>query len=348
MRTILALLTVGSLGLVTLACGGSVVSPLAQPADGGDAASQADSGMSTPPGDAGSPDTTTPPGDAGACAPPTDPTKAALCVVIAPEKIDFTSNPKFDGKGPLVAQVFSTATPDLPDGGTMTALGTVIYSGATGGAVDLSQPLPVTRFDDLPAGTVYARLIFEDDPASTSVAAGTWLGGYDLSGGLQTVTPIRPRAVPAGVGTTVDIDLVALRAMNVTLTRNVAPAGNGQGPATVIATPTAMPGPGAEIFGVAESPCANVAGSQPAQVDGFVFGKGPYYLAAVLDDFGPADAGITLPPGALTSLVETSGGVQIPASDELTYAPTAYSVSLTVPLDFLVSGDAGTDTVTCP
>ena len=142
--------------------------------------------------------------------------------------------------------------------------------------------------------------------------------------------------------------MTALRELVVTMDRGVMPAGNGEGPATFIVTNTPTPGAGAPLFGVGQNPCARVDGTNEAVVSGFVFGDGPYYTAGILDDFGLADGGVSLPPGALTSLQVSNGGVQIPPADQLTYAPKAYRVSQTISLDVVLPNAPATDTVSCP
>jgi hypothetical protein len=356
MRQLVAFLSIVWVSVTVVACGGSVAPPLGQAADSGagaDTGTTPDAGPGNdatlpPPGDANilpSEDAPTPTVDAGACAPPSDPTKGALCITISPEAIAFTSDPNFDGKGPLVAQVFGTNLPDLPDGGSVVALAT-----GTTTQVDLSQPVPVIRFDNLAPGTVYPRAVFADPVMPTSnLAAGFWLGGYDLSGGIKDQTPVLPTTVSAGSGTAITMNLMAVRGLTIGMTLGTTPAGNGEGPAVFIVTPAQAPGAGAALFGLGKSPCARVDGNATAQVSGFVIGKGPYYVAAVLDDFGLGDGGISLPPGSLASLTLTSqGGAEIPVADALMYAANAYTITSTVSLSLLVSGDAGTDTVTCP
>ena len=354
MRALLTLVLVGCLGsgLALAACGGATASSLTGAGDGGPDGSSGSgldgaSGGDVTSGDDGgtSAETGTP------CSPPSDPTQSALCLTVVPENIAFTSDPNFDGKGFLVAQVFDTATPDLPDGGELPALVTVeLPAGGpdAGSTLNLSKPIPTMRFDGLPS-TVYARAVFVDSTApDPQVGAGTWLAGYDLSSGLLTVTPLVAQSLPQGAGTNVSLDLVALREMTITMTRTVTPAGNGEGPATVVATPDQVPTSTSTLFGLATSPCARVDGSNSAQLTGFVIGKGPYYVVGQLDDFGLGDGGVSLPPGALDSLELAGAGYEIPAADQMTYAPTAYQVSHTIALDMLVPGAPETDTVSCP
>jgi hypothetical protein len=282
------------------------------------------------------------------CAAPSDPTKAALCITVAPEAIQFVaSNPDFDGKGLLVAEVFDTQFPNLADGGTAVPLQSVEYSGAMN--IDLSQTLPVIRFDGLPVETVFPTIVFSDVATPTSdLQAGYWIGGYDLSNGILNSTPVKSVTLQQGSGTGVTIDLVALRGLTVNLTLGTTLTGNGQGPATIIATTTETPMNGSPLFGAGQSSCVSVAGNTPAAVTGFVIGKGPYYAAAVVAQFGPLDAGVSLPPGALTSLVEANSGIMIPPADMLSYPATAYMITGSLTLGFVVPGSPGSQTFTCP
>jgi hypothetical protein len=298
-------------------------------------------------GDAAAPDAGAP-----SCAPPADATKAALCIVVAPEAIAFVAaDPSFDGKGLLAVDVHDTADPDGPDGGSLPALQGATFPSIDGGGpeIDLSSTLPALRFDGLPPGVVYPRVVFVDSRDTQNVGAGWWLGGYDLSRGLEKPTLLRPVSLVAGEGTVVTIDLTALRALGVTLTRSAAPIGNGQGPAIVVVTPDSTPSDASALFGAATSPCANLAMADASAVaNGFVFGSGPYYAVGVLDDFDE-DASVSLPPGALSSLSLVDGAVTAPPSTLLQYGPRDYVVQKTIDLDLAVPApDAGADPVSCP
>ncbi|MGO9832822.1 MAG: hypothetical protein ACLP1X_01265 [Polyangiaceae bacterium] len=299
--------------------------------------------------------------DAGpSCAPPVNPDQAALCVTLTPEMITFLADPAFDGKGLLVVQVFSRAHPD-DDAGDASIAGPLVFPSLDGGTsdgglaqIDLSQPLPQVRIDGLPATTVYARAFFVDDPstiASGQIQAGWWLGGLDLTGGLDKA-PLKPVVLTAGTGTVDVIGLVALRRLTtaVSLAPGVVPAGNGQGPITTVVVDTATPGAdsGANLFGSGSLKCGNVSDSGPgdASVVGFVLGKGPYWLAASLDDFG---VGTSFPPGALISLVlNDAGALAIPPADMLTYPAEAYQVTSSIAFTAALPWDGGPDPVSCP
>ncbi len=283
------------------------------------------------------------------CAPPTDSTKSSLCINVSPEAIQFLANADFDGKGFMVIDVHDVANPDAPDGAPLPALHTATFpsldAGPDAGEFDLATPVPTVRFDGLPA-TVYPRVVFVDARGTFKPQAGWWLGGYDLTNGLGQTALLKPIALTAGQGTTITIDLSALRRLHITITRSATPVGNAMGPASVVAVPDQMPGMNTKILGLAFNPCANVSGTRAAEVNGFVLGKGPYYAFAQLDDY---DAGGFLRPGTLTSVVAIDGGIQNPAGSQLNYAANAYVVSQTVDLVTAVpKPDAGTDTIVCP
>ncbi len=358
----------GAAGCLALACGGSTVDITATDAASGDGSTgggDASAGDSTLPSSEAGPDgapaaTDAPPGDAGPpCAPPADSTKAALCISFTHDALDFlAADPSFDGKGLLAVDVHDTPNPDAPDGGSLPALSGAVFPSSDGGdagEIDLSATLPAVRFDGLPAGAVYPRAIFLDSRDTQKVGAGWWLGGYDLTGGLQTHNLLLPVTLTAGTGTAITLDLTALRGIGVTLTRSVTPLGNGQGPGTVIFTPSALPNDASTFFGVASNPCVNLAADDAsALVTGFVLGSGPYYAFGVLDDF-VADAALALPPGALTSLAQVDGSIVNPSSSQVQYAPGAYVVTKILDLDLVVpfpdggpDGGADADPVTCP
>ena len=337
----------GGAGVVVAGCGGSdATSAPSDASTDSSATGDGTTGQDSASGDGGIADAS----DAGPpCAPPADPTKSSLCIRIAPEAIQFLANdPSLDGKGFMVVDVHDVANPDQPDGAPIPPLQQRILpgdGGADAGELDLSAAVPTIRFDGL-SSTVYPRVVFVDARGSTKVGAGWWLGGYDFTNGFQKPALLTPVTLTPGVGTTITIDLTALRRLHVTLTRSATPIGNAMGPASVVATPDLVPVAGSKLFGVGANPCAKVNGALTAEVNGFVLGKGPYYALAQLDDFG---TGGFFAPGSLISLEIADGGVRNPASSQLTYAANAYVVAHTVDLDLTVpKPDAGVDTVVCP
>ena len=285
--------------------------------------------------------------DAGAvpCAPSNDPKKAALCIVVEHETIAFLANdPRFDGLGAMIAQVFAHAVPDFPDGGEEPAIATVVLPGADGGAdageFDLKSQTATFRFEVTP-GTVYPRVTFIDNPTS-ALAPGWWFAGLDFSNGIKANLPLGPHKLAAGDAKGIRMSLTALRDLVVNVTRSATPAGNGQGVTTVIALDTNTYSASAKGFGVAQG-CTNleVAGTA-GSVEGFVVGKGPYYLSTGLDDFDVGDAGSA---GYLVSI--TDGGV-IPPANKTTYPANAYVITHAVDLNVALPKPTGADKKSCP
>jgi hypothetical protein len=286
--------------------------------------------------------------DAGSCAPPSDPTKAALCVTLTAETVQFLPNdPQFDGKGLLVLTVHAES---MPDGGqplTAPVILPDVDAGGDAGLVDLSQPIPSLRIDGLPPMTVYPQAVFIDDPGAglKTPAPGWWLGGYDFSNGLQGA-PLKPVTLQAGASTTVSMDLRALRALSLQVGTSVTPAGNGQGPLTVLVVDgnSVAPDGGSRAWGFGSAACANCVADGGAKAIAFFVGSGPYYTVPVLDDFGLGGA---FPPGAMTSL-DPDAGLTIPAAN--LFSPgNAYVFSQAVKLTYVSPApEGGVDEASCP
>jgi hypothetical protein len=325
-------------GALAQACGGTSSSTDFDAGDGASAdGTSGDASSDSASGDGGAP-----------CAPPADPTKASLCITATAEAIQFiASDPNLDGKGLLAFDVYDTATPDS-DGGASPPLSYKFFPADAGaGEFDLATPIPAVRFDGLPPGAVYPRVLFIDSRTVNAVGAGWWLGNYDLSSGIAKGTALAPVTLTAGAGTSVAITLTALRRLHVVITRSVTPVGNAQGPASVVAIADNAPHAGTKVYGIGSNPCAKLTGNLSAEVNGFVFGQGPYWGVAVVDDFGVGGGG--LPPGSMTSLAFADGGISSPPGTQLTYAANAYLVTQTLDLDLaLPRVDGGADTVSCP
>jgi hypothetical protein len=277
-------------------------------------------------------------------------------VTVSHEAIAFLSDPNFDGKGLMNIGVYSNAYPS-DDAGLAAPVNLPAQDAGVGDAgvalVDLSQAAPVVRFE-VPATTVYLRAYFVDDIASFFDAGGGpqpgfWLGGFDLSHGIDNA-PLVPVPLSAGTATNVTVELRAMRQLTLTVTRDpsLTPPGNGQGPLTAIAVNTSViADAGTYLFGLGQLPCANVSGDAAATVPGWVVGDGPYWVAVTLDDFG---VGGTFPAGGLFSLMIDAGVPFIPSIDEITYGPTAYQVTGSAKLTYLNPLDGGpdADSVSCP
>lgn len=213
--------------------------------------------------------------------------------------------------------------------------------------MDLSRPLPSVRIDGLPPTAVYPQAIFIDDPGAglKTPTAGWWLGGYDLSNGLQNA-PLEPVTLQAGTSTTVHLDLRALRALALQVRAAVAPAGNGQGPLQVLVIEgnSVAPDSGTRAWGFGTAACADCVADRGARAVAFFVGSGPYYTVPVLDDFG---LGGSVPPGAMTSL-DVEAGLVVPAANEFR-AGNAYVFSQSVQLNYVNQApDGAVDDASCP
>lgn len=293
------------------------------------------------------------------CAPPTDPTKAAVCIQLAPEPMKFLpTDPKLDGKGVLVVELFDQQKVETADGGTIPALAAKVFPApaADGGQGEdtlanlTAQPI---RFDGVPMpSSVYARAIFVDDTSLLSNPLdfpfpGVWIAGIDLSSGIAKNLPLLPVTAAAGQGTGATLKLWALRKLSVQVSKaaGLAPKGNGQGPLSALVTDKSQLTSTSAVFGIGSLPCADVSGTQKPTVNGILIGTGPYWLTAVLDDFGVGANDLT---GALAALEVTGGGPKIPAKNQLSYPADAYVVLASVELSIAFDpADGGSDSVTC-
>lgn len=291
--------------------------------------------------------------DAGVvpCEPPADPKKAALCIVVDHETIAFLANdPRFDGLGAMVAQVFVHAVPGFPDGGEEPALATVVLpnaldGGGDAGQFDLKNQTANFRFEVTP-GTIHPRIFFIDNPTST-LAAGWWVAGLDFSNGIKANMPLAPHTLAAGDAKGIRMSLTALRDLVVDVSRSVPPEGNGQGVTTIFALDTNTVSAASKGFGLAQG-CTNLeAADASAPVLGFVVGKGPYYLSAALDDYDIGDAGNG---GYLVSINNDAGALVIPQANKTNYAANAYVVTHAVNLNFVFNKPVGggADKKSCP
>ncbi len=337
-----------ALGMFVYACGSdsNVTIP------GGDAGNDSDSGGNTTDGSNGGFDSggggSDSGGDAGGvpCMPSNDPKKAALCIVVDHETIAFLANdPRFDGLGAMIAQVFVHAVPDFPDGGEEPALATVVLpnaadGGGDAGQFDLKSQTASFRFEFTP-GTVYPRVFFIDNP-TPELAAGWWVAGLDFSNGIKANMPLGAHTLKAGDAKGIRMNLTALRDLVVNVTRSVIPFGNGQGVTTVVALDTNTYSAGSKGFGVAKG-CTNLeAKDAMAPVEGFVIGKGPYFLSTGLDDFNVGDASNA---GYLVSLSDSG---TIPAANQTNYPANAYVITHPVDLNVVFPTVGGLDTKSCP
>lgn len=283
-------------------------------------------------------------GSAGSpsCAGPASSTAAALCLKFAPEAMTFLNERDLDGRGVLIVEVYDTPTPDNPDGGTgALPIADRVFPNqpGDGGTAEVSvTALPVVRFDDLPAGKVYVRTFFVDNPAalnSNNLSWGVWVGGVDLSNGLRGSLPIAPITLSAGHAKSVTQALTALRRLRVALSlaSGTTPLDDGQGPVRIGAWRTTTPTMSSPLSGYGRDACVDVSAG-PAIVPAVLVGSGTFYLSADLDDFNVGGSGST-GPGILESLAFTGGVVSLPAENAVTVGATQYSVEHAVQLNYV-------------
>ncbi len=269
--------------------------------------------------------------DAAGCAGPIA-GETALCVSVLPERIVAQDDPTLDKKGKYYLQIFDTPTP--PDGATPLASRTLPLLAANEIAVDA---IPTVRLAAVLPATVYVRAFFVDNAAAlnqkpgSSLVYGTWLGGMDLTNGIQTNQPLLPVPLQLGAGNSVTIPLTALRKLTATIHASVTPIGDGQGPLAFLAVEDPNPGNKPPLFGYGAVTCGDVSASRSAVVTGFILAGGPHWVTASLKDVGGKG---DFPPGSLASLTVTAGKAMIPK--ELVVGATDYAPSVNINLDYAV------------
>jgi hypothetical protein len=276
------------------------------------------------------------------CPGPAKPGRASACITLEPEGVTpLSSDAALDGKGQLLVEVY-----DVADVSTAKPIATFQSQGEVS-----ADALPVVPFDDLPK-TVYVRAALFDNAAETSFDSlnrgGAFIGGTALSGKLTTLLP---QTLTVDDATELKLPLQAMRRLNVTVSLGsvVKPVDGGDGLVSWRAYPTTSAAEGEATTGSAQRVCADL-GSGPSVVVGHVFGPGPHFILATLDDFG-ADPGLLAAPGTIPgSLVSGGagdGGWEIP--DSVRLAPTAYAGTLNVALGELVDpGSTPPPLFTCP
>jgi hypothetical protein len=279
------------------------------------------------------------------CTAGTDAAHSAICVSIHPESIDLSAtDPSFDGKGMLWVAAYQSP---------LAAASTLLaekYVGTPSAPVDV-RALSAVRLDNIPAGTIYLRVVLFDGTVAPAEppSAGWWVGGYDLTNGVDSAQ-LRPVTTHAGSASKLDVDLLLLRKLTVSVRRSsgVLPIGDGRGPLTAVASPTSSLDTSKAItfFGEAGAKCGDLSGSASATASGYVVGKGPYWIFAVLDDFGVGGLG---PEGSLISIAGTTPtSILLPPENVINYAPGAPTITTAVELDTAVPRKTTSpDSMTC-
>lgn len=314
----------------------------ASPEAGDDA--EADGTVDAPPMDA--PPADAPPGDVvpdtepPACAPPSDPMSSAMCLAWDPEPIDLIAqDPRFDGQGVLLVQVFDTPLPEPPNAPPVPPIAELTVPDQPGGGdpvtMGVFDPAEPVRIEGLPE-TVHVRALFVDNFEALQdevLAPGVWYGGYDFSSGLFVVEELQLVTLPAGVGTEVVMPMTLLRSLRVKVTKGMLtqPLGNGQGPAGFLSFDTRDMTPTSPLWGIGLVTCASIHDPSGIDIEGVVIGGGPYYGFGYLDDYGTG-LDDEIPPGTMVNASFVGGAPPLPQSSEIDVPPMAYRVEATLKL----------------
>jgi hypothetical protein len=269
------------------------------------------------------------------CKGPTAAGNTSLCLTFTPEKIRVQPmEPKLDGRGSFLVQVFSG--PDPND--TTALLSTQVFPDDPNGEIAVTE-LPVARFEGKYPSAVYVRAIFFDNAdalVTDGEGFGTWIAGADLSRGITSSTALPPIDLADGKGNDVSLDLTALRKLEVTVKLKATPVGDGEGPLAISALHTETPVAGSAVFGYGTQTCAQLQ-NQDVTIAGFVIGSGTFYVAALLNDLGGDGA---LPPGSISALDVSQDPVRL--TSKVTVGPEEYGATANVNLTYVAPlGDAG-------
>ena len=235
------------------------------------------------------------------CPDPREPGLASACITLDPEAVaTMESDPELDGVGVLLVEIYDT--PDI------TAADPIATLRKTEGLEELEEfdigNLPFISLDRLP-GTIYARAGFFDNPNELGFDSikrgGAWIGGADNPSDPSLLRPIE---LKVDAGTSVTLPMVAARRLNVTVSvaEDATPSDGAEGLVAWTAYSSERPAPGAIPSGEGRRLCADLSGG-PTVVTGHVFGPGPHYVVATLDDYGLGldNAGLGNVPGSLVS-----------------------------------------------
>ncbi|HEY6562555.1 MAG TPA: hypothetical protein VI072_35045 [Polyangiaceae bacterium] len=257
---------------------------------------------------------------------------------LKPEDMTFESDSRFDGSGRLVVEVFDTPHPFKSP-----ARARALYEGRFPAAADAGKevslralPEPRLTLHDAPA-TLYVRVTFFDDAQASAskelLSPGTWYGGVDLSGGVFENRGLLPLPVTRGAVQTASINLVALRALSVTVTASAKPLGDGEGPMAVVVRSDPDATHNAPLLALGGLQCAKVADMPMTLVVPLIAPGGTYYVAGFLNDLG-FDSEIA--PGELAAMeIGDAGTAVFPA--KLALAQRDYTPSASIDLSFRLS-----------
>lgn len=354
-RSLPTLATLATLALATsfafasMSCSGNDGGAIGEgaPAERGPASPAEGSSPAAPPGDRPAPGSSpSSPATTAACGAPTSAMHAAVCVSLRPEAIDLTADPAIDGKGTLWIAAYQSPL------ATAASLLAETFVGSANAPITMAALKDAVRLDGIPPGKVYIRAVLFDGaftPGETP-SAGWWMGGYDLTDGVEAAKLVAV-TTQAGATAKLSLDLLLLRKLVVNVHRSpsVFPVGDGRGPLRAVAfatasldTKTAIP-----FFGEAGATCGDLSGASSTALAGYVVGKGPYWIFALLDDFGVGGLG---PEGSLISIAGTTPtAILLPPENKIAYAAGAPVVTATVELGTAVPRKTfAPDAVTCP
>jgi hypothetical protein len=286
-----------------------------------------------------------------------------------------------DNMGTLLVEVFASGTPadGGADGGAASPIAAPIAIPPPNDAGVFTMEIPVSSLTslqpipiDVPVTTAYILTYFIDNPAGFQAAQqgtltyGMYVGGLDLTGGIQPVPPLRPVTLTTGQGTIVSQYLTAMRRFDTVVVRlpllpdgggllPPAAGGDGTGPIAVGVYRDPHPDP-TKVYGGALATCADIVHEAPYPMTGFFYtpgAGGTIYYNGALNDFGDTT---TLPPlGSMVSVALDDAGLPV-APPQQTFAVGANDYYVTVPPVVLTTtqsaafpdGGPITDFVHCP
>jgi hypothetical protein len=309
--------------------------------------------------------------DAGPCGMPTSPAVARACVVItgvdqvtAATQPDGAADTDLDNMGTLL--IYAFAVPDPADGGADGGVASPIAQPIAYPPPDdaglFTQEIPVSALTslgpipvDVPVTTAYILTYFIDNPAGftalaqNSLTYGMYVGGLDLSQGIQPVPAVRAVTLTAGQGTIVNQYLTVMRKFSTAVVRAplplpdggevlLPPAAGGDGTGTLLIGAYRQAAVGTpQVYGGALVPCVDIIHQAPYPVSGFFYtptpstwtsdAGGDTWFSGELNDFGDQT---TIPPaGSMVSVALDDAGTQvIPSTQMLMVGATDYAVTI--------------------
>ncbi len=290
------------------------------------------------------------------CAAPEKPSDARICLTWDPEVINATADPRMNLQGTMIVAIYDTDNP----GPTTVPLFSTIYPplDSMGKPVDTDlATLPeidanIAHTDpDAGGRTVYLRALFVDNAQwflnKTVLTYGMFVGGFDLTQGVNPPPKLRPITLTTGKGVLHSTHLTAFKRFTtkVGLADTVIPADDAQGPISVgafnVSAPSMQP-----VLGGVQLPCTDLK-KGPVDVTGFLYGTGDFWIVAQLDDFNKG--GLSM-PGSIVSL---GGGANFQSalpSQKVTVAAGDYAAAdiPLISLNVVVPGSTGFAPYACP